>query len=383
LPAFTTLEKVQQMDFALTPEQDQLRKSVRGFLERYSPESEVRRLMAAADGYDPAVWLRMATDLGLQGLIIPEEYGGSGASWIELGVVLEEMGRSLLCAPFFASVVLAATTVLESDDAAAQAELLPRIADGTTIATVALTEESGSWEETGIALSASPSADAYVLNGHKTYVIDGLIADVIVVPARTSEGTTLFTVRGDAHGLTKTALNTLDLTRKLARLDFADVEARRLGAAGQGWAIMDNVLDFAAVGLAAEQAGGAQAALHMAVEYAKMRVQFAQPIGAFQAIKHKCADVLLEVESAKSAAYYALWAASERNEEFRASASLAKAFCSDAYVLAAHENIQIHGGIGFTWEVPPHLYFKRAKSMELYLGDPPYHRERLAQRIGL
>jgi alkylation response protein AidB-like acyl-CoA dehydrogenase len=193
----------------------------------------------------------------------------------------------------------------------------------------------------------------------------------------------MFTVRSDARGLTKTPLNTLDLTRKLAGLDFADVEAKRLGAEGGGWGIMEKVLDFAAVGLAAEQVGGAQAALDMAVEYAKMRVQFGQPIGAFQAIKHKCADVLLEVESARSAAYYALWAASERNEEFPASASLAKAFCSEAFVLASHENIQIHGGIGYTWEVPPHLYFKRAKSMELYLGDPPYHRERLAQRIGL
>jgi alkylation response protein AidB-like acyl-CoA dehydrogenase len=371
------------MDFAFTPEQDQLRKSVRGFLDKYSPESEVRRLMETEDGYDPRVWSRMAKDLGLQGLIIPEEYGGSGASWIELGVVLEEMGRSLVCAPFFSTVVLAATAVLESGDAEAQAGVLPAIAEGTTIATVALTEESGSWDESGIALEATQSAGGYVLNGRKAYVIDGLIADVIIVPARTSGGTTLFMVRSDARGLTKTPLNTLDLTRKLAGLDFADVEAGRLGAEGGGWAIMEKVLDFAAVGLAAEQVGGAQAALDMAVEYAKMRVQFGQPIGAFQAIKHKCADVLLEVESARSAAYYALWAASERNEEFPASASLAKALCSEAFVLASHENIQIHGGIGYTWEVPPHLYFKRAKSMELYLGDPPYHRERLAQRIGL
>jgi alkylation response protein AidB-like acyl-CoA dehydrogenase len=371
------------MDFAFTTEQDQLRKSVRGFLDRYSPEAEVRRLMATEDGYDPQVWARMARDLGLQGLVIPEEHGGSGASWIELGIVLEEMGRALLCAPYFATVVLAATTVLESGDAGAATELLPGIADGTTIATVALTEESGSWEEPGIALQATRSADGYILNGHKTYVIDGLIADVIIVPARTSVGTTLFTVRGDAAGLTRTPLKTLDLTRKMARLDFANVAATLLGAEGAGWPVLERVLDFAAVGLAAEQAGGAQAALDMAVEYAKIRVQFGQAIGSFQAIKHKCADVLLEVESAKSAAYYALWAASERNEEFQAAASLAKAFCSDSYVLTTHENIQIHGGIGYTWEVPPHLYFKRAKSMELYLGDPVYHRERLAQRIGV
>jgi alkylation response protein AidB-like acyl-CoA dehydrogenase len=369
------------MDFAPTPEQKQLRDSVRGFLDKYSPEAEVRRLMATQDGYDPAVWLRMAKDMGLQGLIIPEQYGGSGASWIELGIVLEEMGRSLLCAPFFATAVLATVAVLESGDADAQASLLPAIADGTTIATLALTDESGSWGEPGAAVQSTRAGDRYRLDGHKSFVLDGLVADVIIVPVRTSGGTTLFTVRGDAEGLAKTPLKTLDLTRKLARLDFTDVAAEPLGAEDAGWPVMERVLDFAAVGVAAEQAGGAKAALDMAVEYAKIRVQFGQAIGSFQAIKHKCADALLEVESAKSAAQYALWAAAERNQEFRAAASLAKAFCSDAYVLASHENIQIHGGIGYTWEVPAHLHFKRAKSMELYLGDPAYHRERLAQRI--
>lgn len=371
------------MDFALTPEQDQLRQSVRSFLDDLSSESEVRRLMDTAEGYDPVIWLRMANDLGLQGLVIPEEYGGSGASWRELGVVLEEMGRALLCAPFFSTVVLAATTLLEAGDEQAKSQSLPGIADGSTIATVAITEESGSWVESGVSLQATEAADGYVLNGHKSYVIDGLVADLIIVPARTAAGVTLFTVQGDANGLTKTSLKTFDLTRKLARLDFTDVPAQRLGADGDGWKVLETVLDFAAIGLAAEQTGGAQAALDMAVEYAKIRIQFGQPIGSFQAIKHKCADMLLEVESAKSASYYALWAATERNTEFAASASLAKAYCSDAFVSTAHENIQIHGGIGYTWEVRPHLYYKRAKTMELYLGDPLYHRERLAQRIGI
>jgi alkylation response protein AidB-like acyl-CoA dehydrogenase len=364
------------MDFALSAEQTQLQQSVRGFLEKHSSETEVRRLMDTDEGYDPHVWSLLATEIGLSGLVIPEQYGGSGASWAELGLVLEEMGRALLCAPFFATVVLAATTILESGDEVAKAQLLPRIADGSLIATVALTEPR-------ISVSATRTAGGYVLNGTASYVIDGLVAGVVIVAAQTAAGSTLFVVTGESAGLVRTPLRTLDLTRKLARLDFTDVAATPLGAEGDGARTLDTVLDFAAVGLAAEQAGGAQVALQMAVDYAKLRVQFGQPIGAFQAIKHKCADVLLDVESAISASRYAAWAASERNEEFRASASLAKAFCSDVFVLAAHENIQIHGGIGFTWAVAPHLYFKRAKSSELFFGDPVRHRERLAQRIGM
>jgi alkylation response protein AidB-like acyl-CoA dehydrogenase len=175
----------------------------------------------------------------------------------------------------------------------------------------------------------------------------------------------------------------MDQTRKQARLEFAGTPARLVGADGAGWSVLSKTLDLAAVALAAEQVGGAQKVLDMSVEYAKVRVQFGRPIGSFQAIKHKCADMLLEVESAKSAAYYAGWAAAEDSDELPTVASLAKAYCSDAYFHAAAENIQIHGGIGFTWEHDAHLYFKRAKSSELYLGDPTYHRELLAQRIGL
>ena len=175
----------------------------------------------------------------------------------------------------------------------------------------------------------------------------------------------------------------MDQTRKQAKIDFADVPATLIGVDGDGWKVLSTVLDLAAVGLAAEQVGGAQKVLEMAVEYAKVRVQFGRPIGSFQAIKHKCADMLLEVESAKSAANYAGWAAAEDNDELPVVASLAKPYCSDAYFHAAAENIQIHGGIGFTWEHPAHLYFKRAKSSEIYLGDPTYHRELLAQRIGI
>jgi alkylation response protein AidB-like acyl-CoA dehydrogenase len=258
---------------------------------------------------------------------------------------------------------------------------LSGIADGSTIATLALTEESGLWEEHGIELPASKGEGGYVLNGRKSYVLDGLVAHLFIVPARTPEGVTLFLVRGDAPGLTRHPLKSLDLTRKLAAIDFTDVPAEVLGAVGKGWGVLERALDLAAVGLAAEQVGVAQAALDMAVEYAKVRIQFGRAIGSFQAIKHKCADVLLDVESARSAAYYALGAASQRTGELPAAASLAKAFCSDASVLATHENIQIHGGIGFTWELAAHLYYKRAKSMELYLGNPIYHRERLIRHI--
>ncbi len=371
------------MNFAFSEEQDQLREFVRSFLEDKSSEEAVREQMATEQGYDAAVWSQMAEQLGLQSLIIPEEHGGQGFGYVELIVVLEEMGRSLLCAPYFSSVVLAANTLIHSGDADAQAAVLPGIASGETIATLAFTEENGKWDESGITMTASGSGSDFTLDGSKMYVLDGHVANEIIVAARTDAGVSLFHVAGDASGLTRTALATMDQTRKQARLDFAGTPAKLIGEDGGGWAVLEKVLDLAAVALAAEQVGGAQMVLDMAVEYAKVRVQFGRPIGSFQAIKHKCADMLLEVESAKSAAYYAGWCASELNDELPSVASLAKAYCSEAYFHAAAENIQIHGGIGFTWEHPAHLYFKRAKSSELLFGDPTYHRELLAQRIGI
>ncbi len=371
------------MNFAFTDEQDELRKTVRSFLEAKSPESAVREQMETEAGYDAAVWSQMAEQMGLQGLHIPEEYGGSGFSYVELGIVLEEMGRALLCAPYFSTVVLAANTLLLAGDDGAKADYLPGIAAGATIATVAYTEPSGKWDESGITLEAVPAGDGYALSGTKMYVLDGHTADLLIVAGRAPGGTSLFAVDGGADGLTRTALSTMDQTRKQARLEFAGTPARLIGAEGAGWDVLHRVLDLVAVGLAAEQVGGAQKVLEMAVEYAKVRVQFGRPIGSFQAIKHKCADMLLEVESAKSAAYYGMWCAAEMNDELPSVASLAKAYCSEAYFHATAENIQIHGGIGFTWEHPAHLYFKRAKSSELLFGDPTYHRELLAQRIGI
>ncbi len=371
------------MNFAFSEEQEELRNIVRQFLEAKSPESAVREQMDTESGFDPEVWSQMAEQLGLQSLIIPEEFGGQGFGYVELIVVLEEMGRSLLCAPYFSSVVLAGNTLIHSGDDAAKAAYLPGIASGETIATLAFTEPNGKWDASGIELTATKAGDTYKLNGTKMFVLDGHTANLILVAGQTDAGVSIFAVDGDAAGLTRTALSTMDQTRKQAKLEFADVEGTLVGTDGGGWDLLSTVLDLAAVALAAEQVGGAQMCLDMSVEYAKVRVQFGRPIGSFQAIKHKCADMLLEVESGKSAAYYAGWCASEMNDELPAVASLAKAYCSDAYFHAAAENIQIHGGIGFTWEHPAHLYFKRAKSSELLFGDPTYHRELLAQRIGI
>ena len=368
------------MNFAFSEEQEELRKSVRRFLDEKSPVTEVRRLMETVEGYDPAVWKQMGEQLGLQGLAIPEEYGGSGYGYVELGVVLEEMGKSLLCAPFFSTVALAANALLASGDEAAKKAHLPGIADGTTIATVAFTEANGKWTEDGI--TATATADGKI-TGEKMFVLDGHTADLIIVAARAPKGVSLYAVTKGAAGLSATALPTMDQTRKQAKLTLSNTPGTLIGAEGSGWATLSKMLDKAAIALAAEQVGGAQRCLDMAVDYAKVRVQFGRPIGSFQAIKHKCADMLLEVESAKSAAYYAMWAASEDNDEVPVVASLAKSYCSEAYFHATAENIQIHGGIGFTWEHDAHLYFKRAKSSELLFGDPTFHREQLAQRIGI
>ncbi|HLT17252.1 MAG TPA: acyl-CoA dehydrogenase family protein [Acidimicrobiales bacterium] len=371
------------MNFAFSEEQEELRRITRQFLESKSPESEVRRLMDTEEGYDPAVWSQMANELGLQSLIIPEEYGGQGFSFVELTVVLEEMGRALLCAPYFSSCVLAANALIHSGDEAAKQAHLPGIASGETIATLAFTEPNGKWDESGIEATATPDGDTWKISGTKMFVLDGAQANLLIVAAKTAAGTSLFAVDPAGEGVTRTNLATMDQTRKQAKIELDGAAGTLIGTDGGGWAVLERVLDLAAVALAAEQVGGAQKVLEEAVQYAKDRVQFGRPIGSFQAIKHKCADMLLEVESAKSAAYYAAWCASELNDELPSVASLAKAYCSEAYFHAAAENIQIHGGIGFTWEHPAHLYFKRAKSSELLFGDPTYHRELLAQRIGI
>jgi alkylation response protein AidB-like acyl-CoA dehydrogenase len=369
--------------FAFSVEQDELRNSVRKFLEDKSPETEVRRLMDSVDGYDPAVWKQLTGQMGLAGLAIPEKYGGSGFGYVELIVVFEEMGRALLCAPYFSSVALAANLLWASGDESAMADYLPALASGEKIGTVALAESTGRWDEAAVTTAATKSKSGWSLDSEKCFVTDGHVADVVLVAARTKAGVSIFAVDKGAAGFVATPQATLDQTRKQATLSFAKTPARLVGAEGEGWTAFAKMLDLAAVALAAEQVGGAQQVLDITVQYAKDREQFGQPIGSFQVIKHKCADMLMEVESARSAAYYAGWVAAEDSEELPVVASVAKSYCSEAYFHAAAESIQIHGGIGFTWEHPAHLYFKRAKSSELLFGDASYHRELLAQRIGI
>ncbi len=373
------------MNFAFSEEQEMLRDTVRSFLDAKAPSEKVRELMETDAGYDPDLWSQIA-EQGWQAMHIPEEYGGAGFGYLELVILMEEMGRSLFPSPFFGSVVLGANAVLIAGSAEQKQDVLAAIASGERIVAFAHVEESGRWDAEGIQLPAKADGEDYILSGTKLYVVDGHVADTLIVAARTEDGVSLFLVDAAADGVTRTRLETMDMTRKQARIDLEDVRVpatAMLGAPGSGWATLERVLDLAAVALAAEQVGGAQQCLDMAVEYAKQRVQFGRPIGSFQAIKHKCADMLVQVESAKSAAYYAGWAASEDNDELPITAPLAKSYCSEAYFHCAAENIQIHGGIGFTWEHDAHLYFKRAKSSELLLGDPAYQRALLADRLGL
>jgi alkylation response protein AidB-like acyl-CoA dehydrogenase len=376
------------MMLGVSAEQDELRASVRRFLADRAPLTRVRELMDTEDGLDQGVWEQAGAQLGLQGLAIPESYGGSGFTFAEQAIVLEELGAGLYGGPYLASAVLAANALLASSDEGARSDLLPGIASGETIATLAFTEDDGSWDPAAIRLAAAKDGEAWRLDGHKSFVLDGATAGLILVVAATDAGLSLFAAQADAvpadtGGLTRTTLPTMDQTRKLARLEFAATPARLIGSPGDAAAILDRTLDVAAIALAAEQLGGAQRALDMAVGYAKVREQFGRPIGSFQTIKHRCADLLLEVESLRSAVGYAAAAVAEGSAEIPVLASLAKAYASETFFHVAAENIQIHGGIGFTWEHDAHLYFKRAKSSELFLGDPAYHRERLATRIGL
>ena len=375
------------MNLDTSAEQRELRESVRRFLAERAPLTRVRELMETTGGTDPDVWRQASAQLSLPGIAVPEEYGGAGFSFAEQAIVLEELGAALFTGPYLAGAVLAATALLASDDTEAKKDLLPGIAAGETVATLAFTEDGGSWDPASIRLAATQKAqqtqNGWRLDGHKSFVLDGHTADLILAVATTGTGLSLFAVNATADGLTRRPLPTLDQTRKLARLAFSDVKARLVGEQGAARSVLDRTLDVAALALAAEQLGGAQRALDMAVAYAKVRRQFGRPVGSFQAIKHRCADLLLEVESLRSAVGYAAAAVAAGSTEVPVLAPLAKAYASEVYSHVAGENIQIHGGIGFTWEHDAHLYLKRAKASELFLGDASYHRERLMSRIGL
>ena len=368
---------------ALAQEREALRSTVRTMLERTNSEAEVRRLMATETGYDEAVWTQAAEQLGLTGLAIPEEYGGSGFGPMELAVVFEEMGRALFCAPFLSTVGLAANLLLASGDDAAKKEWLPQIASGQTVATLALTEEPSRWDADAVTTTATRSGAGWKVSGTKWFVLDGHVADLVLVVARAESGLAVFAVSGSARGLTREPMVTMDQTRKMARLAFDGVEAQLIGDEAQGWSVVEQGLRLGAVMLAAENVGGAQRCLDMAADYARKRIQFGRPIGSFQAVKHRLANLLIEVEQAKSASYFAAREAGTGGGDLALAASLAKAYTGDAFFHAAADNIQIHGGIGFTWEHPAHLYFKRAKTNQLLLGSSSHHRALVADIVGI
>jgi alkylation response protein AidB-like acyl-CoA dehydrogenase len=378
------------MDFGFSEEQEMLRKSARDFLVKESPMTYVRQMMEDEGGFRDEQWRKMA-ELGWLGLILPEAHGGAGLTFVDLVVVLEEMGRVVLPGPFFSTVVLGGVALAEGGSKAQQEEFLPKLAGGELRATLAQLEPNARWDVDGIQLEARQAGSGWRLSGTKLFVPDAHTADLLVVAGRApgskgTEGVGLFLVDAQAPGITTTLLKTMDQTRKLCEVVLKDVTVpgeRVLAAPGNGWRLLERIIDRGKVGICAEMCGGAQKVLEMSVDYAKVREQFGRPIGSFQAIQHKCANMLVEVESSKSATYYAAWAVANDVAEAPLAAAMAKAYCSDAYRHTAGEGIQIHGGIGFTWEHDMHIYFKRAKSSEVTFGDATWNRELVAQLIGL
>jgi alkylation response protein AidB-like acyl-CoA dehydrogenase len=379
------------MDFRLSEEQETLQEAARSFLKEASGSEQIRSAIKNPDGFDPSVWRQIALELGWPSLLIPEEHGGLGLGQVDLAVLLEATGEALLCSPLFSTVALGVNTLLEVGTSEQQASILPTIAEGTLTATLAFCEASGRWDAEGITLAAKADGEDFVLDGTKRGVVNGHAADQLLIVARTPDsrgenGISVFMLSGDFPGLTRNPRPTMDPTRRLADLELNSVRVPKqalIGELGQAWPGLRRTLDLAAIALAAEQVGGATRCLEMAVAYAKEREQFGRPIGSFQALKHKCADMFVAVETARSALYYAACIADDGSDDLTTNASLAKAWCSEAYFQCASESIQIHGGVGFTWEYDPHLHFKRARASESWLGDPAYHRERIAVSLGL
>jgi len=374
------------VNFAFSEEQEAFRAELRRCFEEHAPTAAVFRAMESAEGFDRALWKRLAGELGLPGVHLPEAYGGQGFGFLELGIVLQEAGRVLFPSPLFSTICLAANAILNAGSEAQKRALLPGIASGDTLATLALLEPGGDWDLESIRLAVEMNGGGARLSGSKRFVTDAATADLIVVAARRAGtpgpgGVGLFVVRRDAPGLAVTPVEPLDATRKLAHVELTRVSAEPLGEPGGAGAALAKTLDQARVALACESAGGAQRCLDAAVAWAGQRVQFARPIGSFQAIQHKCAEVLLEVASAQSAAHFACWAA-QQDENLPLAAATAKSFCDEAYLRASQENLHIHGGVGFTWEAEPHLYFKRAKATETLLGPPAFQRANIARELG-
>jgi alkylation response protein AidB-like acyl-CoA dehydrogenase len=370
------------MDFDLSKPQKLLKDSARQWLARECDLKRVRELMATETAYDEKLWLSLV-DQGWTGLIIPDEYGGLGLRPLELAVVAEEMGRACLPGPFL-STLFAATLISQAASPAQQAEYLERVAAGKIKATVAQLEESASWDMDAVELAANREGNIFRLTGRKLFVSDAETADLIICVAREADGYVLLPVVHDASGIKIKPMSSMDATRKLYEMSFTDVcipQSDAFGADGEVRTALRQATEVATVALCAEMVGGMQWVLDTTVEYAKTRQQFGRPIGSFQAVQHQCADMLLLTESARSATYYAAWALSEADPSASRAVSVAKAYCSDAYREVGNRGIQVHGGIGFTWEHDLHLYYKRSKSSEVMFGDASFHRERIARLV--
>jgi len=378
------------MDFELGEEQVMLKTSARDFLEKECPKQLVRDMMADERGYSPELWKKVA-DLGWMALVFPEEYGGVGSSFLDLAVLLEEMGRALVPGPFVPTVVLAGRPILAAGTEEQKQRFLPEIASGEMMLALAFMEPSGSLEAAGVTVKATPDGENFIIDGTKLFVPDAHVADYLLCVTRTRDGTnkkegiTLFLVDAKTAGISTEVLETMT-GEKLCEVVFSNVAVPKdsiLGGLDQGWPIIKRVTDEARVAECAGMIGGARWVLETSVEYAKERIQFGVPIGSFQAIQHKCANMAIEVEGATSITYYAAWAVSEDSPEMTLAAAMAKAWCSDIYKQVAGEGIQIHGGIGFTWDHDMHLYFKRAKASEVAFGDGDYHREMVANILNI
>ena len=378
------------MDFELGEEQTMLKTAARDFLDKECPKSLVRDMMEDETGYSPELWKTIA-DLGWLGLTFPEEYGGTDSSFLDLAVLLEECGRALLPGPFLSTVVLAGHPIMAAGNEQQKQQFIPKIVNGEMIMTLAFMEESASLEAMDVKVTAIPSGDNYIINGTKLFVPDAHVADYLLCVTRTGdssnseEGITLFLVDAKSEGIQIEVLKTMT-GEKLCEVIFNDVSVpgqNMLGELNQGWPVMKRLMDEAAVATCAWMIGGSRWALETSIEYAKERIAFGRPIGSFQAIQHKLANMALEVEGATSIMYYAAWAISENDPDITLAASMAKAWCNETYKHATYDGIQIHGGIGFTWDHDMHLYFKRAKASEVAFGDLYYHRERVAQILNI
>jgi alkylation response protein AidB-like acyl-CoA dehydrogenase len=358
------------MQFGLSESQEFLKDSARKFFAGECPIAEVRRLMETDTAYDAALWSKL-TEQGYTGIIFPDEYGGVGLGKVELMLLMEEAGRALLPGPFFSTVVLAGSVLDAVGTPAHKKQYLEPICRGEVRATVALVEKSANWDPRSFEMSAANGK----LTGAKLFVPDAAIADFVLVVAR--EG--LYVVDAKARGLKILPMHGMDLTRKLYVAEFSDTPAERIASNSSSG--LARAFDVAATALAAELVGGMQRTLDVTVEYAKTRKQFGKPIGMFQAVQHQCADMYLETESSRSAVYYAGWALEENAPDASTAVSIAKMYASDAARTVGNRGIQIHGGMGFTWENDIHLYYRRAKASETAFGDATFHRERIASAV--